>query len=146
MLFFFVDAKGQSGGLTMFWKTPFNCCLLNYYFNFINMKIHLVKIVSKLIVYYGFQKRDKRKGSWNLLWSLAHSSIGAWCIFGDFNDLFPMTISLALMTTLIGSSMAFMMQFLIVTFVIFLLKVPINTLGLIGRANQIASKNNMIEF
>lgn len=65
--FFFVDAKGQSGGLTMFWKTPFNCCLLNYYFNFINMKIHLVKIVSKLIVYYGFQKRDKRKGSWNLL-------------------------------------------------------------------------------
>lgn len=57
-----------------------------------------------------------------------------------------MTISLALMTTLIGSSMAFMMQFLIVTFVIFLLKVPINTLGLIGRANQIASKNNMIEF
>lgn len=85
---FVVNSNGRSGGLALFWKKPYDCHLISYSSNFIDVQIHQPgQLIWRLTGFYGYPERDRRRDSWNLLRSLATDSILPWCIFGDFNVL-----------------------------------------------------------
>jgi hypothetical protein len=85
---FAVDKIGRSGGLAIFWKHPFDCNLVNFSQNFINMEVvhpHYPK--WRLTCFYGYPKNERRRESWDLLRTLSQDNTLPWCIMGDFNDL-----------------------------------------------------------
>ncbi|KAL2957430.1 hypothetical protein AAZX31_18G147900, partial [Glycine max] len=59
--YFFVDVDGRSGGLALFWKDPFNCHLLNFSSNFINVQVHHIGHPSwRRAGFYGILERQRR--------------------------------------------------------------------------------------
>jgi endonuclease/exonuclease/phosphatase family metal-dependent hydrolase len=83
-----VDVEGRSGGLSVMWKQNVQCSILNYSRNFINL------IVTdgdrgdwRLICYYGYPERGRRRQAWDLLREIRDMSNLPWCIIGDFNEL-----------------------------------------------------------
>lgn len=68
---FVVKNEGRCGGIAFFWRELFDCQVLSYTTNFINM------VVTKegedswtLTRYYGFLKRTIRKKTWSMIRSL----------------------------------------------------------------------------
>lgn len=84
---FLVDCVGQGGGLVLLWTKPFDCNLINFSQNFINVSVHEASSpVWRLTGYYGYLERQRRRESWNLLRYLVADTSLPWCIFADFND------------------------------------------------------------
>ncbi|PNY08791.1 endonuclease/exonuclease/phosphatase family protein, partial [Trifolium pratense] len=85
---FVVDRDGRSGGLAVFWKSTFNCNIINFSSNFINLQVHdTMRGDWRLTSFWGYSDSARRRQSWNLLRDLASMSTDPWCIIGDFNDL-----------------------------------------------------------
>jgi exonuclease III len=85
---FVVDRDGRSGGLAVLWKSTFNCNIINFSSNFINLHVHdTVRGDWRLTSFWGYSDSARRRQSWNLLRDLASMSTDPWCIIGDFNDL-----------------------------------------------------------
>jgi hypothetical protein len=83
-----IDVEGRSGGLAVLWKNSYNCSILNYSRNFINLVVEdEVNGAWRLTCYYGYPERNRRREAWNLLRELRDMSQLPWCIIGDFNDL-----------------------------------------------------------
>lgn len=83
-----MDCHGRSGGLAILWRNSVNCSIIGYSQNFVNMEIiDNNKGVWRLIGFYGYPERARRKLSWDLIRSLATVSPVPWCILGDFNNL-----------------------------------------------------------
>ena len=85
---FAVSCNGHSGGLCVFWNDKYQCSLLSYSHNHIDMEvIDNDNDIWRLTGFYGFPERNRRRDSWNLLRSLADTSNCPWVVMGDFNDL-----------------------------------------------------------
>lgn len=85
---FSVDRNGHSDGLAVFWKAFFNCEILNYSSQFINIMVHDdEKGDWRLTSFWGYSDSSRRRESWDLLRSLSSLSTVPWCVIGDFNDL-----------------------------------------------------------
>ncbi|XP_057779716.1 uncharacterized protein LOC130998302 [Salvia miltiorrhiza] len=84
---FSVDSLGRSGGLCMMWKNSYNCSILGYSRNHIDLCITNANGNWRLTGYYGFPERSRRRDSWTLLRRLAGVNNLSWLIIGDFNDL-----------------------------------------------------------
>lgn len=86
--YFTVDREGRSGGLAVIWKSSFQCSIINYSSNFINMQVQdAARGNWRLTSFWGYSDTSRRRQSWNLLRELASMSNDPWCIIGDFNDL-----------------------------------------------------------
>jgi hypothetical protein len=85
---FTVNREGRGGGLAFYWNSTFNCSVINYSQNHID-----VEVVDsghgnwRLTCYYGFPEGGRRRAAWNFLKHLSQTSVLPWCIFGDFNDI-----------------------------------------------------------
>jgi len=83
-----VDRTGRGGGLALFWRTSFNCQLIDYSNNHI-----IVEIVDdvlgtwRLNGYYSYPNGGRRTAAWDFLRQLSVQFAGPLCIFGDFNDI-----------------------------------------------------------
>jgi hypothetical protein len=85
---FVVDRIGRSGGLACLWKLPFECNLINYSTNFINMEVtNQLHQQWRFTGFYGYPEIERRTESWDLLKTLAQDKNLPWCIMGDFNDI-----------------------------------------------------------
>lgn len=85
---FMVSSMGRRGGLAVFWKHPFDCHIINYSQNFINLRVcQQGKPDWRLTCFFGYPDSSRRRNSWNLLRTLAMDNSLPWCIIGDFNDL-----------------------------------------------------------
>ncbi|MCH82637.1 endonuclease/exonuclease/phosphatase family protein [Trifolium medium] len=86
---FAVDRVGRSGGLAILWKHPFDCNLINFSSNFINIEVnHPTYPKWRFTGFYGYRPDGgRRHDSWNLLRTLAQDNSLPWCIMGDFNDI-----------------------------------------------------------
>jgi hypothetical protein len=85
---FAVDKIGRSGGLAVLWKHPFDCNLINFSTNFINLEVnHPTHPKWRFTGFYGYPDSGRRRDSWDLLRTLAQDNSLPWCIMGDFNDL-----------------------------------------------------------
>lgn len=85
---FAVDRTGRSGGLALFWRHPFECNVLNYNSNFINVEVSSVgRPVWRLRGFYGYPETGRRRDSWDLIRTLSRDNDLPWCIMGDFNDI-----------------------------------------------------------
>jgi hypothetical protein len=89
---FVVDRDGRSGGLAVLWKSTFNCNIINFSSNFINLQVHdtmrRVGASCLFVVILVVLDADSH-GTWNPPSShdLASMFTDLWCIIGDFNDL-----------------------------------------------------------
>jgi len=78
----------EVGGLAILWKHPFDCNLLNYSTNFINMEVSHPNFPRwRLTGFYGCPENGRRRDSWDLLRTLSQDNTLPWCIMGDFNDI-----------------------------------------------------------
>ncbi|KEH38704.1 endonuclease/exonuclease/phosphatase family protein [Medicago truncatula] len=85
---FVVSSIGRSGGLALFWQNSFNCIVLNYSNNHINVEVNdSSRGHWQLTGFYGFPESGRRRDSWNFLRSLSNDISLPWCILGDFNDI-----------------------------------------------------------
>jgi len=85
---FAVSSIGRSGGLALFWQNSFNCTVLNYSNNHINVEVNdSSRGHWQLTGFYGFPESGQRRDSWNFLRSLSNNISLPWCILGDFNDI-----------------------------------------------------------
>ena len=65
---FAVDKIGRSGGLTCMSKLPFDCSLINYSTNFINMEgTHQHHQQWRFTGLYGYPEIERRQDSWDML-------------------------------------------------------------------------------
>lgn len=87
-IFFFVDRRGQSGGLALFWHNRWDGKIFGYSINHIDIVFEENGVETwRLSCFYGFLERSRRKESWNFLRALSKLSSFPWCVIGDFNDL-----------------------------------------------------------
>lgn len=89
MIFLFCGRqRGERGGVAMIWRKTVSCTIINLATNFINIEISDGRhMVWRLMCFYGYSKRSRRRDSWRLLKDLSGFFQLSWCIFGDFNDL-----------------------------------------------------------
>lgn len=72
---FYVDSRGLSGGLALFWKGRNIASLISYSHNHIDISVNNGDGKSwRLTGFYGFPNRNERKKSWDLLCSLKNNS------------------------------------------------------------------------
>lgn len=89
---FYVDSKGLSGGLALFWKGKNVASLISYSSNHIDISVNTGANENwRLTGFYGFPSRRDRLKSWNLLRSLKVKSDLPWLVISDFNDLLRQT-------------------------------------------------------
>ena len=87
--YFSVDHTGRGDNLALFWRTTFNCQIVNFYNNHI-----IVDIVDptcslwKFTGYYGYLNGGQRRAACDFLRQLSSQMNAPWCIFRDFNDIF----------------------------------------------------------
>ena len=85
---FHVDRTGRGGGLALFWRTAFNCQLIDFSNNHITVEVTDTSLGTwRITGYYGYPHGSRRIDAWNFLRHLSDRFAGPWCIFGDFNDI-----------------------------------------------------------
>jgi len=85
---FAVNSNGRSGGLALFWSNSFNCKVLNFSSNHINVEVNdPSRGPWQFTGFYGFPEGGRRRDSWNFLMNLSNNISLPWCILGDFNDI-----------------------------------------------------------
>ncbi|XP_059428496.1 uncharacterized protein LOC132162251 [Corylus avellana] len=84
----FVDSKGRSGGLALFWQNEAELEIQNYSRRHINATIPLGDGGKwKLTCFYGHPETSKREEAWSLLRYLATLGPEMWACMGDFNEI-----------------------------------------------------------
>ena len=71
----------------MLWDSSLSCSISGFSNNHIYLIITKSTGDWRLIGYYGFLRRHRRRASWTLLRALAILSSLPWVCIGDFNDL-----------------------------------------------------------
>ncbi|XP_042969115.1 uncharacterized protein LOC122301804 [Carya illinoinensis] len=86
---FVVDARGNSGGLTLLWNQEVNLEVLNFTQHHISVLVMHDDGVRKWILtgFYGHPEVSKRSAVWSLLSSLKPAKEQGWCVIGDFNEI-----------------------------------------------------------
>jgi len=89
---FSIDRNGRGGGLALFWRTTFNCQIVNFTNNHITVDIvDPTRGLWKLTGYYRYPNGGHRRVVWDFLRHLSSQMNAPWCIFGDFNDILDAT-------------------------------------------------------
>lgn len=85
---FYVNNRGLSGGLALFWKGKNVASLISYSSNHIDISVNNGEGGEwRLTGFYGFPSRRDRQKSWDLLCTLKDKSDLPWLVIGDFKDL-----------------------------------------------------------
>jgi hypothetical protein len=78
------------------WRQPFECNLINYATNFINLEVTKQQQQQqqqqqqhrwRFTGFYVFPEIERRRDSWDLLRTLDQDNNLPWCIMGDFDDI-----------------------------------------------------------
>lgn len=67
-----MNRTGRSGGLAILWRQLFDCAVLSYSLNFINVVVSTARGPNwRFIGFYGYPDSGKRRDSWDLLRTLS---------------------------------------------------------------------------
>jgi hypothetical protein len=92
-----MDRIRRGEGLDLLWKYPFECNLINYSANFINVEANHPTLPQwRFTGFYGYLDSERRRDSSNLLRTLSQDNSLPWCTIGDYNDLLSTDVDIQL--------------------------------------------------